>query len=426
MNLRTSRVTIFRQRGVVAVLTAVSMVALIAMAGLALDMGHAFLNKTRLQNALDAAVLAAAQILDNTGNPTVAAADGLAVFNLNAAGAGNGELLAANLVPTFQFSDTLYPFVSCDPGCADPQYVRAAVDTYALDAFLIQVIGINQKTVGASAVAGPSPTLIAEACDVAPMMVCGDPAGDADTSDGDFFGYEFNELQVLKAGPPSATPGPGNFQLVRFDGGQGAAEIRQELAGNYDGCARSGDTIATETGSDNGPVAQGLNTRFGDYLGPMNGTQSIFPPDVNVHEVVPPLAYENIDADPEWEIVIAGTMTEITVAGITAWDHDYYQTNMAPYDYEPPPVGMGQYDRRMLTVPMGDCSVPCAGATCNIPLLGFGCFFLLQKVSLGADPQVYGQFVDGCGAYGSPGPDPGSGPGPYIIQLYEDVGSLDS
>ncbi len=129
MNLRTSRVTISSQRGVVAVLTAVSMVALIAMAGLALDMGHAFLNKTRLQNALDAAALAAAQILDATGNPTVAAADGLAVFNLNAAGAGNGELLAANLVPTFQFSDTLYPFVSCDPGCADPQYVRAAVDT---------------------------------------------------------------------------------------------------------------------------------------------------------------------------------------------------------------------------------------------------------------------------------------------------------
>ncbi len=82
----------------------------------------------------------------------------------------------------------------------------------------------------------------------------------------------------------------------------------------------------------------------------------------------------------------------------------------------------------MLTIPMGDCMAdPACTGTCDIPLLGFGCFFLLQKAKIkGNEAEVYGQFVDGCGAYGAPGPDPGSGPGPYIIQLYEDVGSLDS
>ena len=428
--MRTSEVTIFRQRGVVVVLTAVSMVALIAMAGLALDMGHALLNKTRLQNSLDAAVLAAAQILDATGNPTVAASDGLAVFNLNTAGAGNGELLAANLVPTFQFSDTLYPFVSCDPGCAAPQYVRAAVGTYALDAFLIQVIGINQKTVGASAVAGPSPTLIAEACDLAPMLVCADPTEDADISDGDFFGYGFNDLVVLKNGPPPQAPGPGNFKLVRFDGGPGAKEVREGMAGGYDGCARANDAVTTETGNLPGPVAMGLNTRFNEYFGPMNGTENYYPPDVNDSEVVPALSYKEMAVD-DWQIVDAATETVvITVDDITAWDYPFYQMKMAipSYTNPPPPDGSGAYDRRMLTIPMGDCMAdPACTGTCDIPLLGFGCFFLLQKAKIkGNEAEVYGQFVDGCGAYGAPGPDPGSGPGPYIIQLYEDVGSLDS
>ncbi len=156
---------------------------------------------------------------------------------------------------------------------------------------------------------------------------------------------------------------------------------------------------------------------------------------MNVHEVVPALTYKDMDDDvavDDWQIVDEATETIIiTAAEITAWDHAYYQMNKAnPYTHPPPapPDGFGAPNRRMLTVPMGDCTAdPACTGSCDIPLLGFGCFFLLQQVKLnGNDAEVYGQFVDGCGAYGSPGPDPGSGPGPYIIQLYEDTGSLDS
>ena len=62
------------QRGAVVVLVAVAMTALIMMAGLALDMGHAFLNKSRLQNTVDAAALAAAKRLDETGSTALATA----------------------------------------------------------------------------------------------------------------------------------------------------------------------------------------------------------------------------------------------------------------------------------------------------------------------------------------------------------------
>ena len=56
-----------KQKGVIGVLVAVGLVALLAMAGLALDTSHAMLNKTRLQNAVDAAALSGAKELDLTG-----------------------------------------------------------------------------------------------------------------------------------------------------------------------------------------------------------------------------------------------------------------------------------------------------------------------------------------------------------------------
>ena len=72
------------QRGAVVVLVAVAMGALILTAGWALDMGHTFLNKTRLQNAVDAAALAAAKALDDTGNTALATDEALQAFANNA------------------------------------------------------------------------------------------------------------------------------------------------------------------------------------------------------------------------------------------------------------------------------------------------------------------------------------------------------
>ena len=62
-----------RQQGAVAILLTVAMVALLAMAGLALDGGHLLLNKTRLQNAVDAAALSGAKTLSQVMGATGAA-----------------------------------------------------------------------------------------------------------------------------------------------------------------------------------------------------------------------------------------------------------------------------------------------------------------------------------------------------------------
>ncbi|MDX1430748.1 MAG: Tad domain-containing protein, partial [Rhodothermales bacterium] len=78
-----------RERGAVMVLFVIALVAIIGAAGLALDSGHTMLNKTRLQNTVDASALSGAKTLDQTGDTALATADALAMFNGNAAGQGN-------------------------------------------------------------------------------------------------------------------------------------------------------------------------------------------------------------------------------------------------------------------------------------------------------------------------------------------------
>jgi Flp pilus assembly protein TadG len=61
-----------RERGATLILVVVGLLALIAMAGLALDTAHVLLNKSRLQSALDAAALAGAKSLDQSDSTATA------------------------------------------------------------------------------------------------------------------------------------------------------------------------------------------------------------------------------------------------------------------------------------------------------------------------------------------------------------------
>ena len=266
-NLHTNRKrfalpTGHRQRGVALPLVAAGLVAMLAIIGLALDASHALSNKTRLQNTVDAAALAAAKVYDGSADITLANAVGMSLFGLNADGAGNQDLNQAfdanEINVVIQWSETLDPFVSTGVG----PYVRVIATNFAIDATLSSVIGVTDIDIRASAVSGPSPS-INVACNIAPMVVCA-----ADPTDPDLFGFEPNTLEVLKsAAGDSSEIGPGNFQLVRLDCPGGAC-VRDNMAGGYDGCLASGETVETEPGNTVGPSVQGLNTRFGVYSGP--------------------------------------------------------------------------------------------------------------------------------------------------------------
>lgn len=394
-----------RQRGSVLAIVAISLALLFGIGGLAIDLGHAYVNKTRLQNAVDAAALSAAITLNRSGELASAIGDGNATFADFSSQPGNSELQSfdpANL--QYEFSVKLIPFANV-AGSANPKFVRVIASDYQLPAWLIRVLGITEKRISATAVSGPIP--LQTVCNIAPMMVCaevdsnGQPI-DTTCGDGACFGYTTEELVVLKDGPDNGGGdlGPGNFRLIRLPGNNGANDVRDALAGGYETCAGLGDTITTQTGVEAGPVRDGINIRFGDKSGSLDS--DLYKPDLVT-------AANTIGSDKP------GNYTPV----YPAYQNAYRNGIFDQIDGEP--------ERRIITVPFADCRGGATG-TDTLPLVGFGCFFLTRKVEVKGQntKEVFSELVDNCGAKGRPDPNSVSGPGPFKIVLFKNPDGTDA
>jgi hypothetical protein len=411
----------------------IALASILLMGALALDGGHMLLNKARLQNAVDAAALSGAKTLQqvagsgNASSLTQAAA--LNTLLLNASADGNGELADAvnDLVIDVELSGSVYgPFSYPFAGPGEPSYVRVSVQNYRLDWFFwgaLQAIGNGGapvKAVAAIATAGPSPS--AMPCRIEPIMVCGDPSDDpADNGGTSYWGYGFGDLEVLKSAAGNEPMAEGNFQLLRLDGATGADDLRTALAGGIEKCNVVGDEVPTEPGNTVGPVAQGLNTRFGVYNGPgMNATD--YPPDWVIEFSQPKVTYNDSTSPPQVEYqgvkVEPGANPGDLVAGTTEL-HDLNNWLEDSVACAVSGTCEGAYERRMLNIVIGDCT-DLSGGQIDVPVLDVGCFYLLQTVAQqGSEAQVFGQFIKECEGDGYAGADPANDVGPNIIQLYK-------
>jgi len=266
--MNTSLASLSKSKGSVLVITALSLVALMGVAGLAIDLSHAEVNKTRLQNLADALALSAAISLNKQNNPTTstdevaaeayARANTLALFKNSV---GNSEIKTA--IASGPPLDFIFTFAnitdlnastagdwkkSVDIAPGDPQNAANFVRVTSLNnpmnisTWFAGVIGFNNMPVSTSAVAGFTPIT---PCDTAPMMMCAamDDTGkvkDTDCNndsnpnaailgtDNDCYGYELNALYCLKStyggtpdplcpSPPSQF-GPGNFGWLDLGG----------------------------------------------------------------------------------------------------------------------------------------------------------------------------------------------------------------
>ena len=415
-----------RQRGAVIVLVVIALAAMLLMAALALDGGHMLANKTRLQNAVDAAALSGAKTLSqvmSSGNASSLTRDAaLNTLTLNANAAGNGELATAigtaggvGAFAVVQLATSVEgPFAY--PGPTDARFVRVTVADYSLSRFFwdfAQVFGtgnLGAKAVAAMATAGPSQTA---PCNLAPLMVCGD-AGQYDPDNGMFWGYRFGDLEVLKsaAGNEPAI-GPGNFQLIRLGNNTGADDIRDAMCSGIDQCLTTGEPVQTEPGNTVGPVAQGLNTRFGVYNGPVSAAAC--PPDLVTSFTTPRMTYAEPDVVHESQLVESSS-GDLYTASTALLDYNDWVDSVAncPSGCE----ANGVFERRLLKIVVGDCNGASGGQT-SVPVLGYGCFFLVQTVSQqGSQAQIFGQFVTDCEGDSVPGPVLDD-VGPKIIQLYK-------
>jgi hypothetical protein len=415
-----------RQRGAVMVLIVIALASMLLMAALALDGSHMLLNKTRLQNAVDAAALSGAKTLQQvvgSGNASSLARDtALNTLRLNADAAGNGELatgIGAGGVGAFaivELSNSVYgPFTF--PGPTDATYVRVSVPDYQLTGFFwnfAQSFGsgnLGDKAVAAIATAGPSPT--AATCKIDPIVVCGDPA-QYDPENGNFWGYRYGDLQTLTCGTPGS-PSAGNCQLLRLGDSSGGADIRQAFCAGTEQCIDQSGSVNTEPGVTWGPVAQGLNTRLGLYNGPVD--PSSCPPDWDTNYSQPLVAMDGGVAKQNGAQVVS-TNGDLSAGGnpltdINDWKNAYLGCAASPGSCS------GVAERRVLNVVIGNCAAVAGGGATSVPVLGFGCFYLLQRVQQSGAKEVFGQFMQECEGSGYAGPTPADDTGPNIIQLYK-------
>ena len=444
-----------RQFGVIAPLAAVAMLALLAMVGLALDGSFLLINKTRLQNTVDAAALYAAKILDDSGDTALAEQGVSDSIGLSVDMGGNGLLSRTvdDWTVTTEFSNTLVPF---DPGTSPARFVRVTVQGFTLPTFLVRVLGRNNFDVSASAVSGPSPPLNANVCDIAPFVLCQGTAAVFSSADLDgdgvledynaagnrlYHGYPEGELLVLKYGGGQAgLVGNGNYHLINLPGLQGGDDIRDAAAGLPDmACTSVGDTLQTKSGNTAGPVLQGLASRFYDdsKITEFGGLSADFETRGPGHV----LSYDAklvgsngiaVQVDPGCKKKCA----VVPYTGLNQLDFtyaDYQQSYAGSYDAICSSANVNpekfRCHRRILTVPVGICT---GGANGNTPIDavvgGFMCVYLVQPLkTVGNDANVFIQIVKACDSDGSFTQTPiNDDTAPTKMVLYKDPARVDS
>lgn len=377
------------QRGAVAILAALSLPVLIGFAGLALDLGHLYVEKTELQNATDACALAASRELtcDPSAGPCAAS------FLINAE--NSGRTVAARNNVNFQgtpidispsdikFSTTFGPnsaYLSRGAG-ADPasKYVMCTAQQTGIVPWFMQVLGAGNQTVSAQAVATLSP---AQANCAIPMGLCKLPAG---TPADPFAGMVVGQWMTSKLSE-SAT---GSFDWIDFTPpGGGASELADLLKGTG---ACSVPPPPTQVGEQGKKTSLGSawNTRFGLYKGSDSMTTS--PPDYSGQSYTPTSWPSKFNA---YGGTYAGAGPAIPNFLTARAQHLSYQgndglninlggvTKATPAQH----LTFGA-DRRLATVPVVDCSAWAANNPQTVPILGYACVLMLHPMDKDNGPS---------------------------------------
>ncbi|MDC5823068.1 Tad domain-containing protein [Vibrio europaeus] len=412
MSRRSYYRSVRKQKGLALVLVTAAMLSLIGVAALSIDVNHAMLNKTRLQNSLDAAALAAAIVIDNGGTTAQATAAANTTLTNMTNATGNDEMDFSSSSVSVQYSNDPTVFPDGSFNLAEDTFVRVSVSNYELDNFLAHVLNAD-KNLDSSAVAGPSPS-VGSTTNIVPIAVC---EGD----DGGTNGYNLGQIYPIKvADHHSSDMGPGNYQLLDF--GSGASTIREALAGDPDpieqyqqthGSIGVGGTVTTKPGNTVGPVGQGLNTRFGSYSGG-GVTADDYPSDVYVREP---------DTSPTTDNDGNVTYDDTSGAGGQPWGYSDYKSALPDCtgDSDCRIASGGQINRRTLVLPVVDCSGATGGST-SFEVTALACFFLLQQAptSNGSKDPVYGEFIEDCSVLSGPPGQNSDSDGPYRIVLYKD------
>lgn len=336
-----------RERGSILATSAIGMLALLLAVGLGVDISRFYLTKAELQNAADAAALAAVSALDTSPDGITKAVDravaSMNKFNFNNEGV---SFPRANVLFAKKLNDSNYmDEASAQLEADDIRFVRVTTDPSAVPvSFAVTVLGTS-KDLTATATAGFSVPLNV-ICNFLPVSVID-------------YGTPIEPGQTYTFRASSGTSvSPGNYQILAV-AGEGGKDVRTGLAAGVDRCASPGEEFAVDTkpGVTAGAVRQGLNTRFDEYTTSQVNPEDM-PPDANIKEGI---------------------------------DHNTY-LNPTPSDIQTP-KNQGFDGRRVVIIPIIKEDEYDGGRNV-VKFNRFGYFFLKNKVGGGNGGDLVAEYID--------------------------------
>ncbi|RQS69538.1 pilus assembly protein TadG [Burkholderia sp. Bp8963] len=413
---------IHRQRGVVAVIVAVTLAVLIGCVGLALDLGKLYVARSELQNSADACALAAARDLTGAiSDLSISEAAGITAGHLNYA-MFQGSPVQYQTDSNVTYSDSLTnPFMpkSSVTSPTTIKYVKCTTSLTNIPNWFMQVLnvlpGMNvaNASVGATAVAtvGAAQTVCA-----IPVFICQQSPG-----------YTPGNWITALGGATSWSGG--NFGWAALDGSNSNSEITNELTGNY--CNLPSGSSQIGSPGNMSASADAWNTRFGIYghgfkaptAGTPNNTPDFtgytynaatgFSQTSNIDSA--PDAYAHFVSDRQHYQVYQGDTTTGINTGGTGLTSSSYQSYGA--------------DRRIALAPEVDCSALAVNGTHKTNVLKWDCVLMLDPVQAnsGGGSGSISAHVEYLGSSSTPGnpcategvPGDGSSVGPKVSVLIQ-------
>jgi Flp pilus assembly protein TadG len=260
------------ERGSILAISAIGMLSILLAVGLGVDISRFYMAKTELQNAADAAALAAVSALNSSSagiteatNRAVKAMNNYNFDHVSVAFPRTNVLFARNLAG---------PYISegsAQTSAKEIRFVKVTTPPSPVGvSFSANVLG-KTKNLTATAIAGYSVPLNLF-CNWLPVSV---------------IDYDIpmvpGKVYTIRASSGTSVS-PGNYHILAV-AGSGGKDVRVGLASGVDLCSEAGAVYAvdTKTGVTAGAVRQGINTRFDDYqtsqVDPL-----LMPPDSNIRE----------------------------------------------------------------------------------------------------------------------------------------------
>lgn len=335
------------------------MLSLLLAVGLGIDISRFYLTKAELQNAADAAALAAVSALDTSPAGITKAVD-RAVASMNKYDFNNtgvtfpraNVLFAVNLEGTYMLEGAAQTVAN------DIRFVKVTTPESAVGvSFAVSVLG-NSRNLNATATAGLSVPLN-RFCNFLPVSVID-------------YGVAIAPGNTYTFRASSGTSvAPGNYQILAV-AGEGGKDVRIGIAAGVDRCAAPGEEyeVDTKPGVTAGAVRQGLNTRFDEYVTSQVNPDEM-PPDSNIKENI---------------------------------THDEY-LDRSPFQA---PRNTGVDGRRVVIIPIVKQDQYDQGRNV-VKFDRFGFFFLQNKVGGGSGGDLVAEYIDDI-VIGQGGFDPNGAP----------------